>query len=326
MKITTKQFNLLSDINLVWDFLVETYDRENDNGRAAPFFEYALTSSWMDTSYSFLDRFWFDGDKVVAFVYYEEPVTDIYFNVRKGYEFLADELVDYAIKNMPHFGGEQQFVLFGGQQFLKDAAAKRGFKQVYEYEDMIFDFKNQLNYELPEGYHFVDQKDIDIVKCSKLCWYGFGHGEKGEFKDWDKYDDSYFWTPAKSHKSGWASFLSPSPHSTPQYNIIIADAAEEYVCFSGMWWVPENKLAYMEPLCTHPDHRNHGLAAAALTQHYRTLKLLGATHMTGGENPFYKKVGYGKGSHWTFWKKIRDKATDTSNWKKPSAESKSMKD
>ena len=260
MKITTKQFNLLSDINLVWDFLVETYDRENDNGRAAPFFEYALTSSWMDTSYSFLDRFWFDGDKVVAFVYYEAPVTDIYFNVRKGYEFLADELVDYAISNMPHFGGEQQFVLFGG--------------------------------------------DIDIVKCSKLCWYGFGHGEKGEFEDWDKYDDSYFWTPAKSHKSGWASFLSPSPHSTPQYNIIIADAAEEYVCFSGMWWVPENKLAYMEPLCTHPDHRNRGLAAAALTLHYRTLKPLGATHMTGGENPFYKKVGYGKGSHWTFWKKL----------------------
>ena len=111
MKITTKQFNILSDINLVWNFLVETYDRENDNGRAAPFFEYALTSSWMDTSYSFLDRFWFDGDKVVAFVYYENPVTDIYFNIRKGYEFLADELIDYAITNMPHFGGEQQFFL-----------------------------------------------------------------------------------------------------------------------------------------------------------------------------------------------------------------------
>ena len=50
MNITTKQFQLLTDINLVWDFLVETYDRENDSGRPAPFFEYALTSSWMDTS------------------------------------------------------------------------------------------------------------------------------------------------------------------------------------------------------------------------------------------------------------------------------------
>ena len=68
MNITTKQFQLLTDINLAWDFLVETYDRENDSGRPAPFFEYALNSSWMDTSYSFLDRFWFDGDKVVYLI------------------------------------------------------------------------------------------------------------------------------------------------------------------------------------------------------------------------------------------------------------------
>ena len=296
MKITTKQFQLLTDINLVWDFMVETYDWKNDCGRAAPFFEYAITSSWMDTSYSFLDRLWFDGDKVVAFVYYENPVTDIYFNVRKGYEFLADELVDYAISNMPHFGGEQQFVLFDGQQFIKDAAAKRGFKQVYEWDELVFDFKNELNYELPEGYHFVEPKNIDIVKCSKLCWYGFGHGERGDFADWDKYDDSLDWTPANR-------ILSPSPHDTSQYNIVIADMNEEYVCFSGMWWVSQNQLAYMEPLCTHPDHRKKGLASAALSLHYKRMKALGATHMTGGGDPFYQKLGYEKGYHCTIWRK-----------------------
>ena len=46
-----------------------------------------------------------------------------------------------------------------------------------------------------------------------------------------------------------------------------------------------------------------GLAAAALTQHYRTLKPLVATHMTGGDDEFYKKIGYGKGYHWTIWRK-----------------------
>lgn len=299
----TKQFQLLTDINLVWDFLVDTYDWKNDCGRAAPFFEYALTSSWMDTSYSFLDRLWFDGDKVVAFVYYENPVTDIYCNVRKGYEFLADELVDYAISNMPHFNNEQQFVLFEGQQFLKDAAAKRGFKQVYEWNEGIFNFKNELNYELPEGYHFVDPKNMDILKCSKLCWYGFGHGDKGEFKDWDKYDDSMDWTPAKSHKGALSRILTPSPHDSSQYNIVIADKNEEYVCFSGMWWVPQNQLAYMEPLCTHPDHRKKGLASAALSLHYKRMKALGASHMTGGGDPFYQKLGYGKGCHCTIWRK-----------------------
>ena len=70
-----------------------------------------------------------------------------------------------------------------------------------------------------------------------------------------------------------------------------------------MWWVPQNKLAYMEPLCTAPEHRRKGLAAAALTAHYRRMKALGATHMTGGADPFYEQIGYGKGMHWSFWKK-----------------------
>ena len=303
MKISTKQFQLLTDINLVWDFLVETYDWKNDTGRPAPFFEHAIKASWMDSSYSFLDRIWFDGDKVIAFVYYEAPVTDIYFNVRKGYEFLADELIDYAVTRMPSFGNNQQLILFDGQNFLKEAAKKRGFNQVYEYADMIFDFKNELNFKLPEGYHFVEPADIDINKLSKLCWYGFDHGDKGDFLDFNNYDDSLDWTPAKSHKDCLSDWNAPSPHSTHQYDIVIADKNDEYACFSGMWWIPENKLAYMEPLCTSPEHRKKGLAAAALTKHYHRMKALGASHMTGGENPFYNKIGYEKGYHWTFWKK-----------------------
>jgi GNAT superfamily N-acetyltransferase len=97
--------------------------------------------------------------------------------------------------------------------------------------------------------------------------------------------------------------MAPLPHATHEYDIIIADEKGEYVCFSGMWWVPENHLAYMEPLCTAPEHRRKGLAAAALTVHYRRMKALGATHMTGGGDPFYEKIGYGNGLHWSFWKK-----------------------
>ena len=173
---------------------------------------------------------------------------------------------------------------------------------VFEYESRVFDFENELNYELPEGYHFVEPSDIDVLKLSKLCWYGFDHGDEQEFADWDKYDGSNDWTPAKSHKDCVAEFMAPSPHSTHEYDVVIADENGEYVCFAGMWWIPQNKLAYMEPLCTSPEHRRKGLAAAALTRHYRRMKALGATHMSGGEDPFYEKIGYGKGFHFSFWK------------------------
>ena len=46
----------------------------------------------------------------------------------------------------------------------------------------------------------------------------------------------------------------------------------------------------MEPLCTiNPNTVIRGSAAAALSELYRRTKALGATHMTGGANPFYQK-------------------------------------
>ena len=48
MNIKTKQFQILTDINLVWNFMTDIYDPYFANGAAAPFFEYALTSKWMD--------------------------------------------------------------------------------------------------------------------------------------------------------------------------------------------------------------------------------------------------------------------------------------
>ncbi|MGN0314249.1 MAG: GNAT family N-acetyltransferase [Fusicatenibacter sp.] len=301
MNITTKQFQILTDINLVWDFFVDIYDRERGGGVAAPFYEYAIQSSWMDTTYQYLNRFWFDGDQVVGFVFNEYPVTDIYFKVRPGYEFLAEEMVDYAINFMPDFDQKQQFILFNGQEFLMEEAKKRGFRLKYDYEDRQFDFERELNFSLPEGFHFVDPKDADPEKLARCCWYGFDHEDKGQFENWDRQDDSFCWTPQKAYKGVSGSIIAPSPHATRQYDVIIADEEGEYACYSGMWWVPENKLAYMEPLCTIPKYRRMGLASAALSKHFHTMKGLGATHMTGGGDPFYEKTGYGKGNHWYCW-------------------------
>ena len=97
--------------------------------------------------------------------------------------------------------------------------------------------------------------------------------------------------------------LNTAPHATQELDVVIADESGEYVCYAGMWWTPENHLAYMEPLCTIPEYRHKGLAAAALSEMYRRTKALGATHMTGGANRFYQKIGYQNAVKWTFWKK-----------------------
>ena len=56
--------------------------------------------------------------------------------------------------------------------------------------------------------------------------------------------------------------------------------------------VPENRLAYLEPLCTMPQYRRKGLAAAALAELQRRTAIKGAVFLTGGSNPFYQSIGF----------------------------------
>lgn len=289
--ITTRQFSVLGDCGKIYQFMLDIYERDWRNGVAAPFFEYAFSSFsyWMDISYSYKDRIWEDNGEIVAFCFYENPVTDIYFSLKPGYEELASEMIAYADEHMPKKDGKNQLILFGEQTALINAAKELGYCQVYELNDMQFDFEDVLDYQLPEGFHFVKPEEYDMDKISKCCWKGFNHEETE-----GAWDHQY-------EQNGYQHLVAP--HATTELAVIIADEQGEYACYAGMWWVPKNKLAYMEPLCTIPEYRNRGLAAAALSEMYRKTKKLGATHMTGGDNEFYKKIGYKSAVKWTYWQK-----------------------
>lgn len=286
--ITSRPLHILEDHMMIYRFMVENYDRAWTHGVPAPFWEYALCSSWMDKSMLHRCRLWFDGAEMVAFCFMENPVTDCYFSLKSGYEFLADEMIAHAKTHMPGAdSGQQKLVLFGGQRALMDAAARAGYTQTGGYDDWLLDFSHQLSYTLPEGYRFAEGK-LDIAKASICCWKGFGHEE--ENVPWDGHIED-------------GLMLETAPHFTGEHALAVEDAQGNYVCYAGMWWTPDNALAYMEPLCTVPEHRGKGLAAAVLTELQRRMQRLGATHMTGGGSPFYRKIGYQQQFRWTFWQK-----------------------
>ena len=287
MNITHRQYRLLSDHMAVYQFMTEIYERDWRNGVPAPFMEYALCSDWMDKSYVHRNRIWFDGEQIVALVFYENPVTDVYFSLRPGYECLAEEMIAYAESAMPRKDGKQRLVIFGAQEALIEAAKKAGWRREFGYWEKVRDFSEPLERALPDGYRFA-QAPLDIAKCCEYCWKGFDH--EAEEGPWDG-DIEY------------TGALLTAPHDTSCLDVAIENEAGEYVCYAGMWWTPENKLAYMEPLCTVPEHRRKGLAAAAMAELYRRTKVLGATHMTGGGDPFYDKVEFKPEIEWVFWVK-----------------------
>lgn len=289
--IMTRQFSILGDCGKIYQFMSDIYERDWRNGVPAPFFEYAYSSFayWMDISYSYKNRIWEDKGEIVAFCFYENPVTDIYFSLKPGYEELAPQMLAYADGHMPQKDGERQMILFGGQTALMNAAKELGYCQVYERFDMQFDFGDVLDYPLPEGFHFVKPEEYDVDKIGKCCWKGFDNEETEGAWNHQHEQDGYQ--------------RQVAPHATTQLDVIIADGEGEYACYAGMWWTPQNKLAYMEPLCTIPEYRGRGLAAAALSEMYRKTKKLGATHMSGGDNGFCRKIGYNNVVKWTYWKK-----------------------
>lgn len=56
--ITSRDFRISCDFMDVRKFMVEVYERDWRNGVPAPFLEYALSSSWMDTSLTHRFRIW----------------------------------------------------------------------------------------------------------------------------------------------------------------------------------------------------------------------------------------------------------------------------
>ena len=288
MNVHTKQFQPLTDAELAWGLMTDVFTPDEQNGPAAPFFEYALTSSWQDKTYLRRDRFWLDGDLPVAFVFYEDDPNRLHFVLRPGYEALAGAMIDYAETAFPAFDEPRELVLNQGQKALIEAAEARGYEVVYRKDCKVFNFSTgRLSHPLPEGYHFVDPDQVDPLKAARCLWEGF-NGDQGPFIGWETPGTG----PHGLYQNVLGTALSPSPHATNEHTVVIADENGDYVCFAGMWWVEKNKLAYLEPLCTVPEHRHKGLAAAAVSEHDRRLRPLGARLMTGGVNDFYRRVGY----------------------------------
>ena len=74
--ITTRQYQILADHMRIYQFMIDIYEKDWRNGVPAPFLEYALSSEWMDKSYTHRNRIWEDNGQIVAFCFTESPVTD----------------------------------------------------------------------------------------------------------------------------------------------------------------------------------------------------------------------------------------------------------
>lgn len=298
MSITLRNYNVTEDYKAVSNFLTENYQPDNRDGNfLQPAWEYMHGHPWLDEKS--LDKIgvWEDSGRIVGVVHYETTLHEAFFDIRQEYEFLKPEMIDYA--EVCLYGNNKD-----GEKYLHVYANDfdREFKVLLEARGYTIDnacarpmaqlpitqpFRPDSS--LPDGFRMTSlAEDNDLTKLNRVIYRGFNNGDEPPSTDYEA---------RKKQQS--------MPNYRKDLNIVIIAPDGNFVSYAGTWFQPENRYAYVEPVCTDPDYRRMGLASAALFEGIRRCGELGAeVAYVGSDLPLYRSMGFQKLHTCNCWAKI----------------------
>ncbi len=143
---------------------------------------------------------------------------------------------------------------------------------------------------LPEGFHLQSLADEnDLRKINQVLWRGFNH--QG---------------PPPEEEIEGRKEAQAAPNFRHDLTIVAVAPSGDYVSFCGIWYVPENRLTYVEPVATDPDFRRMGLGKAVVLEGIRRTVPLGSeVAWVGSEQKFYEAIGFTKSYQAEAWIKYR---------------------
>lgn len=227
-------------------------------------------------------------------VHFEHEPAFGYLQRRPGADHVVEPLVEWALA---HLGGHVASFgrhvvgLYAAEfdQVLRDALERRGFAEHPEHDDpntRLADPGSLDAPEVPPGYRLQSlSDDNDLRRIDRVLWRGFDH-------------------PGESPPDGIEDrrFMQSAPNFRFDLTIVTVAPDDSYASFCGMWVVPENRVAYVEPVATDPDHRRRGAGRAAVVEALRRAGAAGAdVAWVGSEQPFYLALGFQPAFRSTLW-------------------------
>lgn len=239
-----------------------------------------------------------DGD-IVGIAHFEHGPALTYIQYREGYENALPLLVDHLEENFGGMSRALQRNMLGvyvndfDEHLIKEVEG-RGFEWQDRFSEYYSRFPNERGVPvapLPDGFRLQSlADDNDLDKINRVLWRGFNH--EGPVPD----DE----LPGRIQ-------LQSAPSFRKDLNIVVVAPDESYVAYAGMWFVPENKLGYVEPVATDPDFRRMGLGRAAVLEAIRRVDHLGAQSIwVGTDLDFYMALGFEKQFRRSIWIKWLD--------------------
>ncbi len=226
-----------------------------------------------------------EGREVVGVVHFEHSPSFVYFETRPGLEHLQPAMFGYAVEQFGGWSKSMERNVLGlflneSDPTLVDLAKSHGFTREPRGDEphsrFLFD-EPVVVPELPDGFSLQSLDDEnDLRKINAVLWRGFGHGDE-----------------APDVEIPGRAYMQEAPGFRKDLTIVAVAPDGDYASFAGMWIVPENRVAYVEPVATDPAYRRMGLGAAAVLESLRRVAELGAeVAWVGSDLEFYRAIGF----------------------------------
>ncbi|MGV8981653.1 GNAT family N-acetyltransferase [Clostridium sp.] len=288
-----RHFKYLKDYNSVYEMLAENYKPNNSSGNMLPAeFEYCFCHPHMDLKSMSRSGVWEYDNSIIACAHIEFKLGKAYFEIANGYNYLREEMLDFSEQYL--YGIKEDGTTFlsvrvpQSQYEFKKYVENRGYTFTEESARYCLPLDKDFEVKLPEGFKIISLFDgVDHAKIQIAIQLGFGH----------KIEDI-----TGDHLAN-SLICSTGPHFKPDMNYIVIAPNGNYVAYGGFWYDKRTDLAYLEPLCTHPDYRHKGLSKAILNKGMNECKKLGAKYCTDGSQDFYYNLGFKKYNSYSWWYK-----------------------
>jgi predicted N-acetyltransferase YhbS len=285
------------DYDRVNEFLVETY-RPGDcfSNWLQPRWEYMHYHPYiknLDLSKIGIVE---EHGKIIGVVHPEHQEGQIYFQVHPEHDAVKESLVDYAeetFRGRSKKDGREYLAFYINEHDaeLEGIALERGFEKRPEFSEE--NSRIVLDHPIPEvplpaGFTIQSLADEnDFYKINQVLWRGFNH--EG---------------PAPDEEVQSRKDMQKAPNFRKDLNIVVVTQEGHFVSYSGIWFVEENRVAYVEPVATDPEYRRMGLGKAAVLECVRRAARLGAEiAWVGSGQDFYKAIGFVKMFDFDVWVK-----------------------
>lgn len=286
MRSSIRRYNHAVDYERIDRFLVETYEPKGvlDNW-LEPRWEY-MHSHPLIVGLPIEDFGVAEEDgRVLGIVHYEHTPAFVHVQVRPGFDHLEEPFIDWA---EAHFGGMSRSL---GRRVLgvfapemnttrREVLARKGFVRHPDLDEPHSWYPLDRTIPQPllrEGFRLQSLADEnDLAKVGQVLWRGFDH--EGPVPP-DDVDDR--------------TMMQGAPHFRHDRNVVVVAPNGDYAAYAGIWVVPENLVAYVEPVATDPTYRRSGLGTAAVLETLRRAAADSAeVAWVGSSQPFYRAMGF----------------------------------